>query len=96
MELKNIVHANSATVIDVRSRAEFMFGHVPSSVNIPLDSLMSQLDRIKAMEGPLILVCASGNRSGIAVELLRRAGIDTAVNGGGYIEIKRLLKKKAA
>ena len=55
---------NKQTIIDVRSYAEYMGGHVAGSINIPLQDLHQHLDEIKSMPQPIILCCASGNRSG--------------------------------
>ncbi|MCT0206393.1 rhodanese-like domain-containing protein [Synechococcus sp. CS-1332] len=62
-------HAVSLTLIDVREPMEFASGHIPGSHNIPLSRLGSE----PLPEGPLVLLCQSGNRSsqGLA-DLLRR------------------------
>ena len=36
--------ANGAVIIDVRTRGEFQSGHIKGSVNIPLDSLRSNME----------------------------------------------------
>jgi len=38
------------TVVDVRTRAEYMGGHVAGSVNIPLQELVERIDE-KVREG---------------------------------------------
>lgn len=74
------------TIIDVRSYAEFMGGHVAGSINIPLQDLPQHLDEIKAMPAPIILCCASGNRSGQAMMYLRNQGVDCE-NGGSWLSV---------
>lgn len=74
-----------AQVVDVRETWEFGAGHVPGAVNIPLDELIG---RIGELREPLVLVCASGNRSGMAAEYLTsRAGFERVANlvGGTYL-----------
>ena len=39
---------NKKSIVDVRSRAEFMGGHVVGSVNIPLQEIEKHLEKIKA------------------------------------------------
>ncbi|MCB9169183.1 MAG: rhodanese-like domain-containing protein [Flavobacteriales bacterium] len=73
-----------ATLIDVRSRAEFEGGHVEGSVNIPLDTVQGQLSKFKKIQGPIVLVCASGNRSGQATAWLRQQGLTNVENGGSW------------
>lgn len=71
------------TVIDVRTRAEFAGGSRPKSINIPLDQIGGEMEKIKKMKGPIITCCASGMRSATASSMLRKQGVD-AVNGGRY------------
>jgi len=74
------------TVIDVRTPAEYMGGHVTGSVSIPLQEIPNRIEEIKEMEGPLVLCCASGNRSGQAVHYLKSLGI-ACENGGSWLEV---------
>lgn len=77
---------NKQTIIDVRSYAEFIGGHVAGSVNIPLQEIQARLDEIKAMPQPIILCCASGNRSGQAMTFLRNHGVECE-NGGSWLNV---------
>lgn len=74
------------TIIDVRTPAEFMGGHVAGSINIPLNEVPAKVNEIRAMEHPIILCCASGNRSGQAMMYLKSLGID-CVNGGSWLQV---------
>lgn len=85
MNIEEMIRHGSA-VIDVRSREEFNGGHLSGSLNIPLPELPSRLDDIRALPQPVILCCASGNRSGQAEQFLRTAGID-CINGGSWLNI---------
>ena len=75
-----------AVIVDVRSKAEFNQGAIPGSTNIPLQSISSQLKKIKAWDKPVITCSASGMRSGTAANVLRSNGID-AMNGGGWASL---------
>ncbi|MFM8911861.1 MAG: rhodanese-like domain-containing protein, partial [Flammeovirgaceae bacterium] len=44
-----------ATILDVRSKAEFAGGHAKGAINIPLDQLPSQLGRFKKEQ--VIITC---------------------------------------
>lgn len=70
-------------ILDVRTPGEFASGHIAGSVNVPLDSLPSKMAGIKSQNKTIIAVCRSGSRSGMAVTLLKNAGI-TAHNGGPW------------
>jgi rhodanese-related sulfurtransferase len=73
-------------IIDVRSPMEFMGGHVAGSVNIPLQEIPARVEEIRAMAQPIVLCCASGNRSGQATLFLSRQGI-ACENGGSWLDV---------
>jgi phage shock protein E len=77
------------TIIDVRTPAEFMGGHVAGSINIPLSDITTKLDEIKNMNQPIILCCASGGRSGQATMFLKQHGVNCS-NGGSWLDVNSL------
>lgn len=77
---------NKPIIIDVRTPEEFIGGNVAGSINIPLHEIPNRLDEIKAMEQPIILCCASGNRSGQATMFLKSNGI-ACENGGSWLDV---------
>lgn len=77
---------NKTTIIDVRTPAEFTGGNVPGSINIPLQEIPKRVNDIKQMLQPVILCCASGNRSGQATTFLRSQGIECE-NGGSWRDV---------
>lgn len=76
--------ASDGVIIDVRTPQEFDQGKIPGSINIPVDRISSQAERIKQMNRPVIVCCASGMRAGIAKSSLKKAGITNVHNGGGW------------
>ena len=80
------------TVVDVRSPQEFAGEHFPGAINIPLDQVPQKVDEIKEMPKPIVAYCRSGNRSGMAVSMLKQAGITDAVNGGGLDDLLQQVK----
>lgn len=79
----------ASTVIDVRTKAEYLSGHAMGSVNIPLQELDASIGKIKAMKTPIVTCCRSGARSGMAARKLKAAGID-AINAGTWQNVERL------
>ena len=65
--------------IDVRTAEEYSGGHAARAVNIPLDTLTANLDRLEKHE-PVYLICQTGNRSKKAAVLLKEAGFNNVVN----------------
>lgn len=80
------MHKNKITIIDVRTHAEFMEGNVVGSINIPLQEIKKHLDEIRSLKQPIILCCASGNRSGQATSFLQSCGIECE-NGGSWMDV---------
>lgn len=71
-----------ATVVDVRSEAEFRSGAYRGAVNLPLQALQAKLGRIPK-DRPVVVYCASGARSAAAVRILKKAGYPDVSNAGG-------------
>jgi len=80
--------SSKQTIIDVRTPGEFMGGHVAGSINIPLQEIPDRVEEIKTLSQPIVLCCASGNRSGQATYFLKQHGIDCS-NGGSWLEVNR-------
>lgn len=67
-----MTHTPGATVLDVRSPAEFESIHIPGSYNVPLDLLPEHATQLRgAVGGPVVLVCRSGVRASQAEPSLR-------------------------
>lgn len=77
---------NGAQIVDVRTRSEYASGHVQGSVNIPLNELSSQVNKIKK-NAPIITCCASGMRSASAKSTLSTLGFKEVYNGGGWVSL---------
>ena len=58
-ELARQLESGAIGVIDVREPMEFAGGHIDGSLNVPL----ARLADTQLPDGPLVLVCQSGNRS---------------------------------
>ena len=84
--------SNTATIVDVRTPEEFTENHFPNAINIPLDQVAQRINEFKEMQKPIIAYCRSGNRSGIAVSILKQNGIADALNGGGLDDLKQNMK----
>ena len=78
---------NGAQIIDVRTPGEFKAGHIRGAVNIPLQTISSQLGRIKK-DKPVITCCASGMRSASAKSILKSSGFEEVYNGGGWMNLQ--------
>ena len=62
-------------MLDVRSRGEFVSGHVPGAVNIPFWLIARRISSIPAARNePIVVYCGHGPRAWIAAATLRRHG----------------------
>lgn len=75
-----------ATIVDVRSQEEFLQGAHAQSINIPLDQLDIRAKELNPSSA-IILCCASGGRSGMAMLLLKRKGFKELYNAGSWTNI---------
>ena len=84
-ELSEMLRSEKTKVVDVRTPAEFMGGHVADSINIPLNEIPEHLSELKEM-GHIVLCCASGGRSYQATMFLQQQGI-SCINGGPWTNV---------
>jgi phage shock protein E len=82
-----------AIVIDVRTPQEFDQGKVPESINIPVDRIAANAERIKNMNRPVVFCCASGSRSSNAVAIMKQKRMKEVYNGGSWYDVLKILKK---
>ena len=73
----------SVTLLDARTEAEYMAGHIEGAVNIPLDSLRHRLAELDPAQ-PLYVYCHSGLRSYLACRILSQNGYSCTNLSGGY------------
>lgn len=68
--------------IDVRSPGEYAVGHIPGTVNIPMEQIEARLDDL--LPGiPIVLVCQAGKRARMVAGLLEPCRPDVTVLDGG-------------
>jgi phage shock protein E len=80
-----------AVIIDVRTAHEFDSGKVQGSINIPIDRLDINIERIRGFKKPIVLCCSSGGRSEKAAGILKRSGIKDVYNGGSWTRVLRMV-----
>jgi len=79
-EAKSLIKSG-AQLVDVRSPHEHQQHALPGSVNIPLPIIQKALKQLDK-ETPVLLYCASGQRSGTARRILEACGFTTVHNVG--------------
>ncbi len=82
-ELDGLPRDGSVTLLDTRTSVEYEAGHVDGFINIPVDSLRRNLDRLDKTKSVYVM-CQSGLRSYIACRILTGEGFDCFNFSGGY------------
>ena len=83
-ELERMLEDGSVQVLDVREKAERDEGYIPGSLHIPYRLLREAgTDGVDTAK-PVVTICESGARAGIAASVLAAAGVDArpVLHGG--------------
>jgi rhodanese-related sulfurtransferase len=75
---------DTGCIVDVRTVEEFQAGHVPGSLNIPMDEVVDRIEELRALPRPMRLVCKSGGRSGHVVAYLQANKFEDVMNCGAW------------
>lgn len=81
-----LMNREDALMLDVRESGEWGSGHIPGARHITLAQLekrMSEIEKFK--DRPIIICCASGNRSSSACGQLKKGGFEKVFNLSGGI-----------
>jgi len=86
-----MINKEDALILDVREPAEFNAGHILNARNIPLGELEKRAGELsKWKDKPIVISCATGNRSSSALGVLKKQGFERAVNlAGGFAAWKQ-------
>ena len=84
-----LMNREDALMLDVRETAEWSSGHIPGARHITLAQLekrMSEIEKFK--DRPIIICCASGNRSSSACGQLKKGGFQKVFSLSGGISAR--------
>lgn len=81
--INELIKLTDAKIVDVREKDEYLTGHVPNAVNVPMSGLMFNADQFLSKNEHYYIICQSGGRSQMTVENLTKQGYNvTNVLGG--------------
>lgn len=75
------LHERGAVLLDVREPDEWVAGHAPGAMHVPLAGVRDASARFADQE--VLIVCRSGGRSAKAAETLAQAGVKVRNVAGG-------------
>ncbi len=82
-EVKDLTDAGKVLqFVDVRRVAEHANGHAPQTLNISLDALSKEIDKLDP-NAPTYVICQSGYRSSLGTSILENAGFKKVYNVAG-------------
>lgn len=67
---KWLTNNKELTIVDIRTPVEYELGHIPGSINVPMNDLPNHLEEIDWSE-PIVVVCPVGTASKQAARLLQ-------------------------
>ncbi len=70
------------TLLDVRQPGEWASAHAKAAKHIPLGEVSKRIREIEQGK-PVVVICASGNRSAMAATALAKSGFETVYNFSG-------------
>ncbi|WP_019637277.1 FAD-dependent oxidoreductase [Paenibacillus fonticola] len=85
---------NNTLLVDVRTATEHARGHIPGSINIPVDELRDRLNELDA-DKEIWLYCQVGLRGYTAARILNQNGFRTRNLTGGYVTYQMSTYKPA-
>jgi sulfur dioxygenase len=86
------IFSPTSSILDVRSPTELdgELGHLEGAQLIPLDELRARASEVRA-DKPVVVVCQTGKRSGLATVILKKAGVAQVANiAGGMVRWRDL------
>jgi rhodanese-related sulfurtransferase len=83
---------DGATVLDVRTSAEFNQAHIAGAINIPIEKLRDNLHQLANKQHPIIACCTNGSKSWYAKNLLDANGYRHVYDAGDWVRLQRKLQ----
>jgi phage shock protein E len=84
-ETKKLIRERDAQFVDVRTPEEFMSSQLPGAINIPLHIIDAQCERQLSKSRPVVVFCRSGQRSQMALQVMRAHGFSEIYNMGSFM-----------
>ena len=90
--IKSVFKDENYNILDVRTAMECFLDTIEGSVNIPLNQVPINIEKIRGMQ-PVVIYCAAGIRSAQAVSFLKQEGLTEVYDGGGINDLRQKLNK---
>ncbi|MBC7894141.1 MAG: sulfurtransferase [Cytophagaceae bacterium] len=88
--LARVAAEPNVLLLDIREPNEWNLGHAPKALFMPRGTLETTIESVVERDRPVVVYCASGNRSALAADTLQQMGYTDVVSliGGfrGWVE----------
>jgi rhodanese-related sulfurtransferase len=80
-EAQEVLETQDPLLLDVRTRGEFQRGHLKNAMLIPIQELQRRFSELEKYKNqPILIYCATGNRSTVAAKILIDQGFEHISN----------------
>lgn len=80
-QAREFIKTDQPLILDVRTTQEYAAGHLPGAVHIPLHQLEKRYSEVAQFrDRPVLIYCATGNRSTVAAKILIDKGFERISN----------------
>ncbi len=80
-QAKKMIQTKRLLLLDVRTQQEYQAGHLENAALIPVQILKNHLEKLIPYKNePILIYCASGNRSTVASKILIDEGFTNIIN----------------
>jgi phage shock protein E len=80
-----------ALIVDVRTPFEYDQGRIPESINIPVERITVNEQRLLEMKRPIIFCCSDGSRSRQVYQKLAGKGMKNIYYGGNWTKLLKII-----
>ncbi len=86
-------HTEGAILLDVRTKEEYVEGHIPGSINVPVEEIQNVEKKITDHSLPVFVYCLRGGRAANAVKEMKAMGYENVQSIGGISKYKGMTVK---
>lgn len=80
-QAEELIKTGIPVILDVRTSREFQNGHIKGAILLPVQELQNRMKELeKYKNSPILIYCATGNRSTVASRLLLQKGFKKIYN----------------
>lgn len=84
-DTKKLINERNAQFVDVRTPEEFLSSQLPDALNIPLHMIDQVAEKQLDKSRPVVVFCRSGQRSQMALQILKSKGFSEVYNMGSFM-----------